>query len=46
MDKRTVGLSDTFKGKTSPKSFTKNPIKGPIDKSTPPRPAITINVKA
>jgi len=28
MDKRTVGLSDTFKGKTSPKSFTKNPIKG------------------
>ena len=28
MDKTTVGLSDTFKGKTSPKSFTKNPIKG------------------
>ena len=28
MDKKTVGLSDTFKGKTSPKSFTKNPIKG------------------
>jgi ATP-binding protein involved in chromosome partitioning len=27
MDKKTVGLSDTFKGKTSPKSFTKNPIK-------------------
>ena len=28
MDKKTVGLSDTFKGKISPKSFTKNPIKG------------------
>ena len=28
MDKKAVGLSDTFKGKTSPKSFTKNPIKG------------------
>jgi len=28
MDKKTVGLSDTFKEKTSPKSFTKNPIKG------------------
>ena len=28
MDKKTVGLSDTFKGKTSPKNFTKNPIKG------------------
>ena len=28
MDKNTVGLSDTFKEKTSPKSFTKNPIKG------------------
>jgi len=28
MDKKTVGLSDTFKGKTAPKSFTKNPIKG------------------
>ena len=28
MDKKTVGLSDTFKGKTSPKSFTRNPIKG------------------
>jgi len=28
MDKKTVGLSDTFKGKTSPKSFTKNPITG------------------
>ena len=28
MDKETVGLSDTFKEKTSPKSFTKNPIKG------------------
>ena len=27
MDKKTVGLSDTFKGKTAPKSFTKNPIK-------------------
>jgi len=28
MDKKTVGLSDTFKGKTTPKSFTKNPIIG------------------
>ena len=28
MDKKTVGLSDTFKAKTSPKIFTKNPIKG------------------
>ena len=28
MDKKTEGLSDAFKGKTSPKSFTKNPIKG------------------
>ena len=28
MDKKTVGLSDTFKGKTSPKIFTKNPIVG------------------
>ena len=28
MDKKTVGLSDTFKGKISPKIFTKNPIKG------------------
>jgi len=28
MDKKTVGLSNTFKGNTSPKSFTKNPIKG------------------
>ena len=28
MDKKAVGLSDTFKGKTAPKSFTKNPIKG------------------
>ncbi len=28
MDKKTVGLSDTIKEKTSPKSFTKNPIKG------------------
>ena len=28
MDKDTVGLSSTFKEKTSPKSFTKNPIKG------------------
>ena len=28
MDKKTVGLSDTFKGNTAPKSFTKNPING------------------
>ena len=28
MEKKTLGLSDAFKGKTSPKSFTKNPIKG------------------
>ena len=28
MDKKSVGLSDTFKGNTAPKSFTKNPIKG------------------
>ncbi|HIK62666.1 MAG TPA: ATP-binding protein, partial [Flavobacteriales bacterium] len=28
MDKKAVGLSDTLKGKTAPKSFTKNPIKG------------------
>ena len=28
MDKKTVGLSDTFKGKTTPKNFTKNPIIG------------------
>ena len=28
MNEKTVGLSDTFKGKTSPKSFIKNPIKG------------------
>jgi len=28
MDKKTVGLSDNFKGNTAPKSFTKNPIKG------------------
>jgi len=28
MDKKTVGLSETFKGNTAPKSFTKNPIKG------------------
>ena len=28
MDKKTAGLSDTFKGQTSPKSFTKNPIIG------------------
>jgi len=28
MDKKTVGLSDTFKGKTAPKNFTKNPIIG------------------
>ena len=28
MDKKTMGLSDTFKAKTAPKTFTKNPIKG------------------
>ena len=28
MDKKTVGLSDTLKGNTAPKSFTKNPIRG------------------
>ena len=28
MDKKTVGLSDTFKEKTSPKIFNKNSIKG------------------
>ena len=28
MDKKTVGLSDTFKTNTAPKGFTKNPIKG------------------
>jgi len=28
MDKKTVGLSDSFKGNAAPKSFTKNPIKG------------------
>ena len=28
MDKKTVGLSNTFKGKTAPKNFTKNPIIG------------------
>ena len=28
MDKKTTGLSDTFKKNTAPKSFTKNPIKG------------------
>ena len=28
MDKKTTGLSDTFKRNTTPKSFTKNPIKG------------------
>ena len=28
MDKKTVGLSDAFKGNTSPKSFVKSPIKG------------------
>jgi ATP-binding protein involved in chromosome partitioning len=28
MDKKTVGLSDTFKSGTTPKRFTKNPIKG------------------
>ena len=28
MDKKTAGLSETFKGNTAPRSFTKNPIKG------------------
>ena len=28
MDKKTVGLSGTFKANTAPKTFTKNPIKG------------------
>ena len=28
MDKKTEGLSDTFKKNTTPKSFVKNPIKG------------------
>ena len=28
MDKKTVGLSNTFKGQTAPKSFIKNAIKG------------------
>ena len=28
MDKKTVNLSSSFKGKTEPKSFSKNPIKG------------------
>jgi len=28
MDKKTVGLSDAFKGNAAPKNFTKNPIKG------------------
>jgi len=28
MDKKTVGLSDAFKGQTAPKSFVKNEIKG------------------
>jgi len=28
MDKKTAGLSDTFKGNTAPKSFRKNPING------------------
>ena len=28
MDKKTIGLSQTFKENTAPKSFTKNPIKG------------------
>ena len=28
MDKKTVGLSNTFKGSTAPKNFTKTPIKG------------------
>ena len=28
VDKKTVGLSDSFKANTAPKTFTKNPIKG------------------
>ena len=28
MDRKTVGLSGTFKSNTAPKSFIKNPIKG------------------
>ena len=28
MNEKAVGLSDDFKGNTSPKNFTKNPIKG------------------
>ena len=28
MDKKSVGLSGSFKGNTAPKSFSKNPIKG------------------
>jgi len=28
MNKKTVGLSDTLRNKTTPKSFTKNPIQG------------------
>ena len=28
MDKKTVGLSENFKGNTAPKNFIKNPIKG------------------
>jgi len=28
MDKKTVGLSENFKGNTAPKRFTKNPIRG------------------
>ncbi len=28
MNKKTAGLSETFRNNTSPKSFTKNPIKG------------------
>ncbi len=28
MDKKTVSLNDNFRAKTSPKNFTKNPIKG------------------
>ena len=28
MDKKTVGLSENFKGNTAPKNFVKNPIKG------------------
>ena len=28
MDKKSVGLSGSFKGNMPPKSFTKNPIKG------------------